>query len=162
LNNNSLSFFNNGCLCRCIADSVSEGAQQVAPNQQFTPDTIYDKSFELIDASVPTKIEMYGTSRLAANEHKCLNKSDIPAFQLIVKFNQQHQSTLQQDSANAWSFNAISIANLETSNNFQQRVMPSCIHQLIVKLTPNTDSEGVLAQENILNVTGAILTSEGA
>jgi hypothetical protein len=41
-------------------------------------------------------------------------------------------------------------------------VMPSCIHQLIVKLTPNTDSEGVLAQENILNATGAILTSEGA
>jgi hypothetical protein len=40
--------------------------------------------------------------------------------------------------------------------------MPSCIHQLIVKLTPNTDSEGVLAQENILNMTGAILTSEGA
>jgi hypothetical protein len=41
-------------------------------------------------------------------------------------------------------------------------VMPSCIHQLIVKLTPNTDSEGVLTQENILNMTGAILTSEGA
>ena len=40
--------------------------------------------------------------------------------------------------------------------------MPSRIHQLIVKLTPNTDSEGVLAQENILNATGAILTSEGA
>jgi hypothetical protein len=38
--------------------------------------------------------------------------------------------------------------------------MPSRIHQLIVKLTPNTDSEGVLAQENILDATGAILTSE--
>jgi hypothetical protein len=58
--------------------------------------------------------------------------------------------------------NTISIANLDTSNYFQQRVMPSHIHQLIVKLTLNTDSEGVLAQENILNATGAILTSEGA
>jgi hypothetical protein len=92
-------------------------------------------------------------------------KSDISAFQLIVEFNQQRQSILQQDFADARSFIAtISIANLETSNNFQQRVMPSCIHQLIVKLTPNTDYEGVLvlAQENILNATGAILTSEGA
>jgi hypothetical protein len=69
---------------------------------------------------------------------------------------------MQRDLVNFWSFNTISIANLETSNNFQQRVMPSCIHQLIIKLTPNTDSEGVLAQENILNLTGAILTSEGA
>jgi hypothetical protein len=33
---------------------------------------------------------------------------------------------------------------------------------LIVKLTLNTDSKGVLAQENILNTTGAILTAEGA
>ncbi len=33
---------------------------------------------------------------------------------------------------------------------------------MLWKLTPNTDSEGVLAQENILNATGAILTSEGA
>jgi len=82
---------------------------------------------------------------------------------LIVEFNQQQQSTLQQDLVDAWSFIAtISIANLETSNNFQRRVMPSHIHQLIVKLTPNTDSEGVLAQENILNATGAILTSKGA
>jgi hypothetical protein len=82
---------------------------------------------------------------------------------VIVEFNQQHQSTLQQDLANTWSFIAtILIANHETSNNFQQRVMPSHINQLIVKLTPNTDSEGVLAQENILNATGAILTSEGA
>ena len=40
--------------------------------------------------------------------------------------------------------------------------MPSRIHQLIVKITPNTDSEGVLAQENILIMTGAILTFEGA
>jgi hypothetical protein len=63
--------------------------------------------------------------------------------------------------ADACSFiTTISIANLETSNNFQRRVMPSGIHQLIVKLTPNTDFEGVLAQENILNATGAILTSE--
>jgi hypothetical protein len=54
--------------------------------------------------------------------------------------------------ADAWTFiTTISIANLETSKNFQQRVMPNRIHQLIVKLTPNTDSVGVLAQENILN-----------
>jgi hypothetical protein len=53
---------------------------------------------------------------------------------LIVEFNQQHQSTLQQDLVDAWLFIAtISIANLETSNNFQLRVMPSRIHQLIVK-----------------------------
>ena len=90
-------------------------------------------------------------------------KSDISSFQLIVEFNQQHQSILQQDFADARSFIAtISIANLETSNNFQQRVMPSCIHQLIVKLTLNTDSDGVPAQENILNATGAIPTIEGA
>ena len=82
---------------------------------------------------------------------------------LIVEFNQQHQSTLRQDLVYAWLFIAtISIANLETSNNFQRRVMPGRIHQLIVKLSPNTDSEGVLAQENILNATGATLTSEGA
>jgi hypothetical protein len=74
---------------------------------------------------VPTKNELCGTSKLAANEHKCLNKTNISAFQSIVKFNQQHQSTLQQDLAGAWLFNAISIANLETSNGFQQRVMPS-------------------------------------
>jgi hypothetical protein len=78
---------------------------------------------------VPIKNKMCGASKLAANEHKCLNKSDLSAFQSIVEFNQQHQSTLQQDLADAWSFNAISIANLETSNNFQQRVMPSHIHQ---------------------------------
>jgi hypothetical protein len=46
--------------------------------------------------------------------------------------------------------------------DFQRRIMPSRIHQLILKLTPNTDFEGVLAQENILNITGAILASEGA
>jgi hypothetical protein len=87
----------------------------------------------------------------------------IVEYIFIVEFSQQHQSTFQQDLANSWSFiTTISIANLETSNNFQGRVMPSCIHQLIVKLTPNTDSEGVLAQENILNATCAILTSEGA
>jgi hypothetical protein len=161
-NNNAISFFNNGCLHRLIVNSVSEGAQQVAPNQRFSPGTIYNKPFELIDVSVPTKNKMCDASKLAANEHKCLNKSDISAFQSVVAFNQQHQSTLQEDLADAWSFNAISIANLKTSNNFQQRVMHSCIHHLIVKLTPNTDSEGVLAQENILNATGAILTSEGA
>ena len=87
----------------------------------------------------------------------------IVEYIFIVEFSQHHQSTFQQDLANSWPFiTTISIANLETSNNFQRRVMPSRIHQLIVKLTPNTDSEGVLAQENILNVTCAILTSEGA
>ena len=87
----------------------------------------------------------------------------IVEYIFIVEFSQHHQSTFQQDLANSWSFiTTVSIANLETSNNFQRRVMPSRIHQLIVKLTPNTDSEGVLAQENILNVTCAILTSEGA
>jgi hypothetical protein len=59
------------------------------------------QSFELNDVSVPTKNEMCGTSKLAANGHKCFNKSDISAFQLIVKFNQQHQGTLQQNLANA-------------------------------------------------------------
>jgi len=86
----------------------------------------------------------------------------IVEYIFIVEFSQQHQSTFQQDLADTWSFiTTISIANLETSNDFHRRVMPSRIHQLIVKLTRNTDSEGVLAQENILNATGAILTSEG-
>jgi hypothetical protein len=86
----------------------------------------------------------------------------IVEYIFIVEFSQQHQSTFQQDLADAWSFiTTISIANIETSNHFQQRVMPSRIRQLIVKLTLNTDSEGVLAQENIFNITGAILTSEG-
>jgi hypothetical protein len=102
-----------------IVDSVSEGAQQVAPDQQFAPDTIYNKSFELIEVSVSTKNKTCSTSKLAVNEHKCLNKSDIYAFQSIVEFNQQHQSTLQQELADAWLFIAISIANLETSNDFQ-------------------------------------------
>jgi hypothetical protein len=97
-----------------IVDSVSEGAQQVAPNQQFASDTIYNKSFKLIDVSVPTNNEMCGASKLAGDEHKYLNKSDISAFLSIVKFNHQHQSTLEQDLANAWLFNAISIANLKT------------------------------------------------
>jgi len=86
----------------------------------------------------------------------------IVEYIFIVEFSQQHQSTFQQDLADTWSFiTTISIANIETSNHFQQRVMPSRIRQLIVKLTLNTDSEGVLAQENIFNITGAILTSEG-
>ena len=38
-----------------IVDSVSEVAQQVASTQRFTPDTIYNKYFELIDVSVPIK-----------------------------------------------------------------------------------------------------------
>ncbi len=94
LKNNALSFFNNSCLRKLIVNSVSEGAQQVTPNQQFAPDTIYNKSFELIDVSVPTKNKMCGAYKLAGNEHKCLNRSDISAFQSIVEFNQQHQSTL--------------------------------------------------------------------
>jgi hypothetical protein len=79
-------------------------------------------------------------------------RRSIVEYIFIVEFSQQHQSTFQQDLANAWTFiTTISIANLETSKNFQRRVMPNRIHQLIVKLTPNTDSVGVLAQENILN-----------
>jgi hypothetical protein len=140
-NNNALSFFNNHCLRKLFVDSNSERAQQVASNQQFSPSIIYNKSFKLIDVSVPTKNKICGASKLAVNEHKCVNKSVIPAFQSIIKFNQQHQSTLQQDLADAWLFNPISIANLKTSNNYQQRVMHSCIHQMIVKLTPNTYSD---------------------
>jgi hypothetical protein len=87
----------------------------------------------------------------------------IVEYIFIVEISQQHQSTFQQDLADAWTFiTTILIANLETSNNFQRRVMPNRIHQLIVKLTPNTDSVRLLAQENILNAKGAILISEGA
>ena len=87
----------------------------------------------------------------------------IVEYIFIVEFSQQHQSTFQQDLADAWTFiTTILIANLKTSNNFQRRVMPNRIHQLIVKLTPNTDSVRLLAQENILNAKGAILISEGA
>ncbi len=74
------------CLLKLIVNSVSGGAQQVAPNQQCTPDTIYNKSFELIEVSIPTKNKMCGASNLAVNEHKCLKKSDVSAFQSIVKF----------------------------------------------------------------------------
>jgi hypothetical protein len=36
----------------------------------------------LIDVSVPNKNKMCGASQLAANEHKCLNKSNTSVFQL--------------------------------------------------------------------------------
>ena len=138
-----------------IVASTSIADFQLIVNLFLNP---YRKGVEYVQKISSNKIQ-----RLIVEHIFSTNKSDISAFQVIVEFNQQHQSTLQQDLANAWSFIAtILIANHETSNNFQQRVMPSHINQLIVKLTPNTDSEGVLAQENILNATGAILTSEGA
>jgi hypothetical protein len=56
---------------------VSEGAQR-----RFVSSTIYSKSFELIDVSVPNKNKMCGASQLTANEHKCLNKSNTSVFQL--------------------------------------------------------------------------------
>jgi hypothetical protein len=73
--------------------------------------------------------------QLAANEHKGLfNDETAPTFRLIVRFKQQYQSKMQQNLVNNfWLSNATLIANLETSNDFQQRVMPSPIHQLIVK-----------------------------
>jgi hypothetical protein len=63
----------------------------------------------LIDVSVPNKNEMCNASQLAANEHKCLNKSNTSVFQL------------KQELVNFLSSNAISIAvKLDSSlNNFQ-------------------------------------------
>jgi hypothetical protein len=46
-------------------DSVSEGVQPVSLIQRFVSSTIYSKSFELIDVSVPNKNEMCGASQLA-------------------------------------------------------------------------------------------------
>jgi hypothetical protein len=100
---------------------------------------------------------------MAANEHKHLIKNKTSfIFQLIVGSKQAYKRKPQQDLAAAWSFNAISITNHETSNDFQQRVVPSCIDQLIVKLASNTDYDRLLAHKNILNATDAILTSGGA
>jgi hypothetical protein len=52
----------------------------------------------LIDVSVPNKNEMCGASQLAANEHKCLNKSNMSVFQL------------KQELVDFSSLNAFSIA----------------------------------------------------
>jgi hypothetical protein len=83
---------------------VSEGA-----HQRFVSSTIYSKSFELIDVSVPNKNKMCDVSQLAANEHKCLNKSNTSFFQL------------KQELVDFSSSNAFSIATkLDSSlNNFQ-------------------------------------------
>jgi hypothetical protein len=68
----------------------------------------YREGFEFFRNISSNKIQ-----RLILEHIFSTNKSDILAFQLIVEFNQQHQSTLQQDLADAWSFIAtISIANL--------------------------------------------------
>jgi hypothetical protein len=79
-------------------DSVSEGVQRVSLIQRFVSSTIYSKSFKLIDVSVPNKNEMCGASQLAANEHKCLNKSNTSIFQL------------KQELVDFSSLNAFSIA----------------------------------------------------
>jgi hypothetical protein len=83
---------------------VSEGA-----HRRFVSSTIYSKSFELIDVSVPNKNKMCDVSQLAANEHKCLNKSNTSFFQL------------KQELVDFSSSNAFSIATkLDSSlNNFQ-------------------------------------------
>ena len=57
--------------------NLSEGAQR-----RFVSSTIYRKSFKLIDVSVPNKNKMCDASQLAANEHKCLIKSNTSVFQL--------------------------------------------------------------------------------
>ena len=59
-------------------DSVSEEVQQVSLIQQFASSTIYSKSFELIDVSVPNKNEMCSASQLAAkllhHESSCASR----------------------------------------------------------------------------------------
>ena len=73
---------------------VSEGAQR-----RFVSSTMYSKSFELIDVSVPNKNKMCDASQLAANEHKCLNKSNTSVFQL-------KQELVDFSSSNAFSIAA--------------------------------------------------------
>jgi len=51
-------------------------------HRRFVSSTIYSKYFELIDVSVSNKNKMCDASQLAANEHKCLNKSNTSVFQL--------------------------------------------------------------------------------
>jgi len=67
----------------------------------------------LIDVSVPNKNEMCDASRLAANEHKCHNKSNVFAFRLIVGFIQKFQSRLQQDLVDLSLSNVFSITKLD-------------------------------------------------
>ena len=118
--------FNIACLYKLIVDSKDPNHSRLIVDLFSNP---YWEEVEYIQSISCNKLWML-----------------IIEYIFIAKFSQQHQSTFQQDLADALSFiTTISIANLKTSNNFQQRVMPSRIHQLIVKLTPNTDSEGVLA-----------------
>ncbi len=84
--------------------NLSEGAQQ-----RFASSTIYRKSFELVDVSVPNKNEMCDASQLAANEHICLNKSNTSVFQLkqeLVNFSTSDSFSIaaKLDSCNKTTF----------------------------------------------------------
>jgi hypothetical protein len=62
-------------------DSVSEEVEQVSLIQRFTSSTIYSKSFELTDVSVPNKNKMCSASQLAA---KLLHHESSCASRLAV------------------------------------------------------------------------------
>ncbi len=108
---------------------VSEGAQR-----QFVSSTIYSKSFELIDVSVPNKNEMCDASQLAENEHKCLNKSNTSVFQL------------KQELVNFSPLNAFSIATkLDSSlKDFQ------CQSSKSVNAKANSANETPTSQQKAL------------
>jgi hypothetical protein len=126
---------------------VSEGAQR-----RFVSSTIYSKSFELIDVSVPNKNKMCDASQLAANEHKCFNKSNTSVFQLkqeLVDFSPSNSfsiatkldSSLTISSVNAKA-NSAKLNETPTSQRKAMVYFYDGSSQFIVRYIYSSDSEG--------------------
>jgi hypothetical protein len=133
--------------------NLSEGAQR-----RFISSTIYRKSFELIDVSVPNKNEMCDASQLAANEHKCLNKSNTSVFQLkqeLVDFSTLNSFSIAtklnsrlKDFRCQSSISVNAKANSAKLNEIPTSQRKAMVHfydgssQFIVKHIYSLDSEG--------------------
>ena len=106
--------------------NLSEGAQQ-----RFVSSTIYRKSFELIDVSVPNKNEMCDASQLAANES--FVGEYVSNFQLVVvKF---HRTIHQGIQAN--------LRRMIQAKLRRNQVTPATIRNDSFKLIDTLASEGV-------------------
>jgi hypothetical protein len=153
-------------------NSVSEGVQQVSLIQRFVSSTIYSKSFKLIDVSVPNNNKMCGASQLAANEHKCLNKSNTSVFQLkqeLVDFSLSNAFSIaaKLDSSlkdfqcqSSISVNAkANSARLNETPMSQQSTLlyiNGGSYRLIVEYINSLNSEGVRSSPTTFTITQAL------
>jgi hypothetical protein len=112
----------------------------------------------LIDASVPNKNEMCDASQLAANEHKCLNKSNTSVFQLkqeLVDFSTSNSFSIAtkldsslKDFRCQSSISVNAKANSAKLNEIPMSQQKAMVHfydgssQFIVKYIYSLDSEG--------------------